>query len=212
MGCLLAPFRALGCLVIVAGVAAAWLYRDRVLAAALQPSGRRREPTAAIGRPGTRALGAARARADSVRRGIADSVVLSATETASLIGDGLEPSVRRQLDSLEVRLLDGEIEVGARVESRRLPLESLGPLGLTLHARERVRAAGPLRVAGPGRGEWRIDRLDVAGVPLPRDAVAPVLGRALGDSRGFLPVAIPSGVRDIRIRPSGAVLFGARNP
>jgi hypothetical protein len=212
MGCLLAPFRALGYLVIVAGVAAAWLYQDRVLDAALQLTGRRREAGAAVGRPGTRALTAARARADSVRRGTADSVILSPAETASLIGDGLEPGVRRQLDSLEVRLLDGQIEVGARVESRRLPLESLGPLGLTLHARERVRATGPLRVAGPGRGEWRIDRLDVAGVPLPRDAVAPLLGRALGDSRGFLPVAIPSGVRDIRIRPSGAVLFGARSP
>lgn len=212
MGCLLAPFRLLGWLVIAAGVVAAWLYRDRLLEGALELAGRRRPASGAVGRPGTRALSAARARADSLRRGIADSVVLSPAETASLIGDGLGPNLRRQLDSLEVRLLDGRIEIGAVVESRRLQVESLGPIAVTLHARERVRASGPVDVVGPGRGEWRIERIDVAGVPLPRAAVGPLLGRTLGNSGGSLAVAIPSGVRDIRIRPAGAVLFGARSP
>ncbi len=212
MGCLLAPFRALGCLVIVAGVVVAWLYRDRVLGAALELAGRRREVPAAAGRPGTRALATAKARADSVRRGAVDSVILSPAETASLIASGLDPVVRRQLDSLEVRLLDGEIEIGARVATARLPRETLGPLTLAVRDHERVRAAGPVTVIGPAQGEWRIERLDVAGVPLPADAVAPVLGRALGDGRHTLPVAIPPGVRDIRIRPNGAVLFGARSP
>lgn len=212
MGCLLAPFRAFGCLVIVLGVGAAWLYRDRVLGAALELAGRRHEMPAAIGRPGTRALAVARARADSVRRGAADSVVLSAGEAASLIGEGLEPSVQRELDSLEVRLLDGRIEVGGRLASQRLPREALGPLALALRERERVSAAGPVRVVGPGRGEWQIDRLDLAGVPLPLDAVGPLLRRTLGHNRSSLPVAIPSGVREIRIRPTGAVLFGGRSP
>jgi hypothetical protein len=212
MGCLLAPFRALGCLVIVAGVAVGWLYRDRVLGAALELAGRRRDVPAASGRPGTRALAAAKARADSVRRGAVDSVILNPAETASLIASGLEPTVRRQLDSLEVRLLDGEIEIGARVATARLPRETLGLLRLAVREHERVRAAGPVTVVGSGRGGWQIERLDVAGVPLPADAVAPVLGRALGDTGRTLPVAIPAGVRDIRIRPNGAVLFGARRP
>jgi hypothetical protein len=212
MGCLLAPFRALGCLVIVAGVAAAWLYRDRVLEAVLELAGRRVTAPAATGRPGTRALATARARADSVRRGAADSVVLSPAEAASLIGDGLDPIVRRQLDSLEVRLLDGEIEVGARVAVARLPAEVLGPFGRALHDRERIKAAGPVTVVSPGRAEWQIERLDLAGFPLPADAVAPLLGRALGGPRRALPVVVPPGVRDIRIRPTGAVLFGARSP
>ena len=77
MGCLLAPFRALGCLVIVAGVAAGWLYRDRVLEEFLRLTGRRANATAAVGRPGTRALATARARSDSVARSTADSIVLS---------------------------------------------------------------------------------------------------------------------------------------
>ncbi|MGH7631338.1 MAG: hypothetical protein ACREOF_18540, partial [Gemmatimonadales bacterium] len=77
MGCLLAPFRALGCLVIIAGVAGAWLYRDRVMEIGGRLLRGESEPPPASGRPGTVALAAAKARADSVARGRADSVVLS---------------------------------------------------------------------------------------------------------------------------------------
>lgn len=212
MGCLLAPIRAVGCLVVVAGVAAAWLYRDRVFGTAMQLAGLRRPVPAATGRPGTRALVSAKARTDSVRRGSADSVVLSAAETASLIGSGLDPAVRQQLESLEVRLLDGQIEIGARLATAQLPREALGPLGLAMRRHERIRATGPVTVVGPARGEWRIEQLNVAGVPLPVDAVRPLLDRIVGDGQQALPVALPPGVTDIRIRPNGAVLFGARSP
>src|SRR5262245_42757920 len=177
---MLAPFRALGCLIVWAAVALAWLYRDRVLSAAMHLAGHRVEAPIAAGRPGTRALENAKARTDSVRSGAADSVVLSASETASLIGSGLDPSVRRQLDSLEVRLLDGQIEGGARVATANLPRSALGPLALALHDHERVRAAGPVTVVSPGRGEWRIERLNLAGVPLPVDATRPLLERMFG--------------------------------
>jgi hypothetical protein len=210
MGCLLAPFRALGCLVVVAAIALAWLYRDRVFSAAMHLAGHRVEAPAAAGRPGPRALENAKARTDSVRRGSADSVVLSAAETASLIGQGLDPSVRRQLDSLQVRLLDGQIEVGARVATANLPRSALGPLAMALKAHERVRATGPVTVVGSGRGEWRIEQLNLAGVPLPVDAIRPLLEKTFGQQT--LPIAIPPGVTDIRIRPTGTVLFGARSP
>ena len=213
MGCLLAPIRALGCLVLVAALAGGWLYRDRVLDEALRLAGRRSSAAPAAGRPGTRALAAARARVDSVARNRADSVVLSAAEMASLIGDGIPPAVRSQLDSLSVRLLDGRIEVGARLVGGRLPKDALGPLALALPDHPPIRAAGPVDVVAPGRGEWAIERLDVGGVPVPADALRTLLGRLLNDpGRYRVPVTIPPGVREIRIRPTGAVLFGARRP
>ncbi|HEY6947750.1 MAG TPA: hypothetical protein VI297_02945, partial [Gemmatimonadales bacterium] len=175
MGCLLAPFRALGCLVILAGVAAGWLYRDRVLEEFLRLTGRRAEATTAVGRPGTRALAAARARTDSVARSTADSIVLSPSELASLIGAGLTPVVRDQLDSLTVRLLDGQVEVGGRITGSQIPREVLGPLALAVSDRPRIRAAGAVDVVGPGRGEWVIERLDVGGVPVPADALRDLL-------------------------------------
>jgi hypothetical protein len=213
MGCLLAPIRALGCLVVVAALAAGWLYRDRVLDEALRLAGRRSSAAPGAGRPGTRALVTARARVDSVARNRADSVVLSAAEMASLIGDGMAPAVRSQLDSLSVRLLDGRIEVGARLVGGRLAKDALGPLAIALPDRPPIRAAGPVGVVAPGQGEWEIERLDVAGVPVPADALSAVLGRLLNDpGRDRVPVAIPPGVREIRIRPAAAVLFGARRP
>lgn len=202
--------RTLGCLLLLLLAAAGWLFRDRVVEAARGLAGGRAEPAAA-GRPGTRALRAARAKTDALARARVDSVILTAPEVASLVGAGLDPEVRRQLDSLEVRLGNGRIEVGARLATARLPRELLGPFGFALRNWERVSGAGPLRVVGPGRGEWLVDRLEVRGVPLPTDAVGEVLGRALGEpGRRALPVRLPPGVREIHIRPSGAVLIGAR--
>jgi hypothetical protein len=213
MGCLAAPFRAVGCLVVLAALIAGWLYRDRLMDGIMHLGGRGVPITAEAGRPGTRALAAARARTDSVARHTADSVVLSASEMASLIGDGLSPVVRGQLDSLTVRLLQGQIEVGARLATGQIPRALLGPLALVVPDHAAIRAAGPVDVVSPGRGQWEIERLSVAGLPVPVDAVRSRLSQALGaGGHGGLPVTIPPGVREIRIRPTGAVLFGARRP
>jgi hypothetical protein len=176
--------------VLLALLVAGWLYRDRLLEA-IGRGPRTEQP--AEGRPSAKALSAARAKVDSLGRGRADSVVLDASQAASLIGAGLDPMVRGQIDSA------------------RLPRELLGPLAIAVHDREPVSASGPIRVAGPGRGEWTIERLDVRGVPMPRDAVQGLLARALGRPTAWtLPVRLPPGVRDMRIRLTGAVLFGAR--
>ena len=68
-----------------------------------------------------------------------------------------------------------------------------------------------MAVVGPGRGTWEVVRLDLGGVPVPGDALRPLLNRVFGAEVGHaLPITIPPGVREIRIRPTGAVLFGAR--
>jgi hypothetical protein len=213
MGCLTAPFRALGCLVVLAALIAGWLYRDRLLEGIMHLAGRSAPSAAEVGRPGTRALASAKARTDSVARHKADSVVLSAAEMASLIGDGLPPLVRGQLDSLTVRLRQGRIEVGARLATGQIPRALLGPLALILPDHAPIRATGPVDVVSPGRGQWEIEQLNVGGLPLPVDALRERLSRALGEgAHGGLPVTIPPGVREIRIRPTGAVLLGARRP
>ncbi|HEY8105990.1 MAG TPA: hypothetical protein VIE46_07760 [Gemmatimonadales bacterium] len=213
MGCLAAPFRALGCLVVLAALVAGWVYRDRLMDGIMHLTGRGTPITSEAGRPGTRALAAAKARTDSVARHKADSVVLSPSEMASLIGDGLPPLVRGELDSLTVRLLPGQIEVGARLATGQIPRALLGPLALVLPDHAAIRAAGPVDVVSPGRGQWEIQRLSVGGLPLPVEALRARLSGALGQGgHGGVPVTIPSGVREIRIRPAGAVLYGARKP
>jgi hypothetical protein len=214
MGCLSAPFKLLGGLAVIILLAIGWLYRDRLAGElrGLLGSGGTAEP-GTPGRPGTNALLSARAKIDSLNGWRADSVILTASEVASMIGVGLDPSVRSQLDSLQVQLLDGSIGVSARLSTARLPRELTGPLAMALRPKERVEAAGPLEVVQPRQAEWAVRSFRIRDFPIPRDAVPRLVSKALGDtSRSTVPIRIPAGIREIRIRPTGATLIGAPRP
>jgi hypothetical protein len=214
MGCLTAPFRLIGYLGVIAALFIGWLYRDRLATEARRILGWSNGETAtSVGRPGSHSIISAHAKIDSLNGWRADSVVLSASEVASLIGAGLSPALRSQLDSLRVELQDGSVAVSAKLATARLPRELVGPLAIGLRDREPIEAAGPLRVVAPRTAEWAVRSLSIRGIPLPRDAVPQVVSRALGDStRHTVPVHIPAGIREIRVRPSGATLFGNARP
>jgi hypothetical protein len=213
MGCLTAPFRLVGGLGIILLLAVGWLYRDRLGDELGRVLGRNSNGSGIAGRPGSRALLSARAKIDSLNGWRADSVVLTPAEVASMIGVGLDPSVRNQLDSLEVQLLNGSIGVSALLSTARLPRELTGPLAIALRPKERIEAAGPLKVTEPRHAEWAVHSFRIRDFPIPRDAVPKLVARALGDStRRTVPIRIPAGIREIRIRPSGATLVGAPRP
>ena len=220
MGCLTAPFKVLGCLGLLAVLIVGWLYRDRVvreggrLLSRVRPGASSSAPVGgARGRPSARALASADAKIDSLNGWGADSVVLSPPEVASLMGRGLSPRFRRELDSLQVELLDGEVEVRARLRTARFPKEVLGPLATALRPHEPVDAIGPLRVTGPGTGEWAVRSFRIREVPVPADAVKRLVARALDDpARETVPWQVPAGIRELRVRPGGVTLYGAPRP
>jgi hypothetical protein len=211
MGCLTAPFKFIGFLGLLVALAVGWLYRDR-----LADEGRKvlgsitgSDVASTGGRPGSRALLSAHAKIDSLNGWRADSVVLTASEVASMIGAGLDPSLRSQLDSLQVELQDGSIAVRARLATARLPRELVGPLSVALRPTEPIEAAGPLEVVGPRRAEWALKSFRLRNFPIPRDAVPKLVSKALGDpNKQTVPVKIPAGIREIRIHPNGATLIG----
>jgi hypothetical protein len=212
MGCLTAPFKLVGYLVVIAALFLGWLYRDRLATEARKVLGgfSGGATAASVGRPGSHAIISAHAKIDSLNGWRADSVVLSASEVASLIGAGLSPALRSQLDSLRVELQDGSVAVSANLATARLPRELIGPLAIGLRDREPIEAAGPLRVVAPRTAEWAVRSLSIRSIPLPRDAVPKLVSRALGDStRRTVPVRIPAGIGEIIVRPSGATLFGS---
>lgn len=214
MGCLSAPFKLLGGVALIVALAIGWLYRDRLATEfrRLFDASSGETPTAR-GRPGVRSLRAAESKIDSLNGWRADSVVLTPSEVASLIGAGLNPTLRRQLDSLQVELQDGAVAVNAKLATARLPRELTGPLAVALRERERVQASGPIEVTGPGRAEWTVRSFRIREFPIPRDAVPKLMARAFGDSaKRSIPIRIPSGIREIRVRPSGATLFGPARP
>ena len=208
MGCLMLPFRLLFGGLVAAAVVVGWLYRDQLLEHARRRlDGPRAEST---GRPGRRSMASARAKIDSLTARRADSVRLTASETASLLADVLPAETRRQLDSVVVTLGEGEIGVKASLATARLPRELLGPLAVAVHDREPIDAAGPLRMVGPGRGEWAVRRFTIRDFPIPSDAVPRLIARALGDpGRRSLPLRMPQGVREIRVHPDAVTLLGA---
>jgi hypothetical protein len=122
----------------------------------------------------------------------------------------MDRKLRSQLDSLEVELLEGEIQVRARLRTDRLPREMLGPFAGALRPTEPVRAAGPVRVTRPGAGEWKVRSFRIGDFPIPDDVVPRLVGEALGDpGRESVPVKVPAGIRAIRVRPGAAILYGA---
>lgn len=217
MGCLTAPFKVLGCLGLLAALLVGWLYRDRVLREAghlrdriEQPSAPSAPAAAVRGRPSARALSSAQAKIDSLNGWRADSVVLSPAEVASLMGQGLSPKFRKELDSLQVELLDGEVKLRGRLRTARLPREVVGPFAAALRPDEPVEAIGPLRVTGPGTGEWVVRSFQIRDVPVPAAAVKRLVARALDDpARETVPWRVPDGIRGVRVRPTGVTLYGA---
>ncbi|MGH7513165.1 MAG: hypothetical protein ACREOQ_09605, partial [Gemmatimonadales bacterium] len=164
----------------------------------------------ARGRPGSRALASAEAKIDSLNGWHADSIVLTPSEVASLMGRGLSPAFRKELDSLQVELLDDAVRVRARLRTARLPREMVGPLASVLQPHEPVEATGPLRVTGPGVGEWAVRSVQIRDFPVPASTVRTLVSLTLGDStRSTVPWKVPAGVRAVRVRPTGATLYGA---
>jgi hypothetical protein len=210
IGCLTAPFKLVGCLGLIVLLGLGYLYRDRLEREARQLIHRIQGVVpSSEGRPGVSSLESAKAKVDSLNGWRADSVVLTPSEFASLVGSGMDRQLRAQLDSLRVELLDGEIQVSARLRTGALPAEMTGPLSGALRPTEPVQAVGPVRVTRPGVGEWRVRTFRIGDFPVPDEMVPGLVGRALGDpGREAVAVKVPVGVRAIRVRPGSATLYG----
>lgn len=207
-GCLTLPFRVLGCLVLLLLLAAGWLYRDRIVQFVHEVTAEPETAAETVGRPTEGGARRALDKVDSLNAWRADSVVLTAAEMASMIGAGLDPAFRGRLDSLQVRLEEGRVSIEASLLTGSIPKEALGPLGEMIGAREHLAAAGTVAVVGRGRAEWTVDRLSLGSFPFPRDMIPRLLERALGSRSAAVPFVIPAGIRAVRIRPAGVILYG----
>ncbi len=208
----------LGCLLAaLAGIGLAWWYRvpiARTAASWFGPGAPDLPPVAdsAVGAPTPRALasGAAKLR-ELARDGGPDSVVLDANETASLVGGGIDWNVRKTFDSLRVELLDGVLAVHARLDTRQLPREALGPIAHMLEPREALRLAGPVAIERPGVARWTIRELSLRGVAFPELAVRQIARRAAGaDGAGAVAIRVDRAVARVAVRPTGVVLYRRR--
>ena len=82
-GCLTFPLRVLFSLLLIAGLAAGWIFRDELLRVGRQQLGMA-EPPSPIGAPDPARLASGRARMDSLARAATDSIVLTPAEVCLL--------------------------------------------------------------------------------------------------------------------------------
>lgn len=203
----------LGCLVGLAAVAlAAWWFRAPLVRGAGGLFGSRPPlPRIAesIGAPTPAAVASARAKLESLDgAGGPDSVVLTANEVASWVGGGIDWRVRQTFDSLRVELRPDTLVLHARLDTRALPPEALGPFGGLVEPREPLRIAGPVSVVAPGVAEFRVSALVLRDFEFPGVAVRRLAERVAGanENGGFF-VPLPVAARDLALGPAGLVLY-----
>ena len=128
-GCFKGLVRLVLVLVVLLAATAAWWYRDPLMHTAERWFGKRstRLPPVAdtsVGAPTPGALLAAQGKLAALGAANGpDSVVLTPNEMASVVGNGIDWTVRKMFDSLRVELLDGRFAVSARLDTRRIPAE-----------------------------------------------------------------------------------------
>lgn len=213
-GCRKAVIR-LGCFAaLVAAALLAWWFREPILRTVtgwFGPRDTALPPVSdvAVGAPTPTALEGGEAKLLALARtGGPDSVVITPNEMAALIGSGIDWTVRRALDSLRVELLEGVLVVHARLDTRRIPPEALGPIGGMLEPREPFRLAGPIRIERPGIARWQIRELSIRGIELPAATVAQIARRLAGADRdGAVPVQVDRVIGAVAVHPTGVVLY-----
>jgi len=210
-------FRLVGLGILALLLLAAWWYRDPIMRTAsrwLGPKQTALPPVAdtAVGAPTPKALTTGETKLQSLARaGGPDSVVLSPNEMASLIGSGIDWSVRKAFDSLRVELLEGSLAVHARLDTRAVPQDALGPIAGMLEPREPLRLAGPLAIERPGVARWSLEEISIRGFPFPPPVVKQVSRRMAGaDSSGAVAVKVAPAIGDIAIHPTGVILYRKR--
>lgn len=216
-GCLKGALR-LGCLVIVLMVGGTvWLYRAPILHTVSGWFGPHHTPLpavtdTAVGAPTPQALERTQGKIDRLKAPSGpDSVVLSANEIASLVGSGIDWSVRKSFDSLRVELFEGSLAVHCRLDTRTIPPDALGPLAGMLNPMEPLRIAGPLRIERPGVARWTIQELSLRGMAFPSLMVTQLARRVAGaDANGAVALRVSPAFHDVAIHPTGVVLYRIR--
>ena len=207
----------LGCLVVLIIVAiGVWWYHVPIGHALAGYLGRRSAlppvTDTSVGAPTPAALQSTEHKLERLKQPSSpDSVVLSANEIASLIGSGLDWSVRKSFDSLRVELQEGSVAVHCRLDTRVIPPDALGPLTGMLNPMEPLRIAGPVRIERPGVARWRIDELALRGIPFPGPMVKQLARRVAGaDSTGAVALRVSPSFSDVAVHRTGVVLYRHR--
>ena len=194
---------------VLALLAGAWLYRDRLGSAWRELRG---APETPVLLPSPELADAAERKLESLSRG--ERVALSEVELQSLLRYRYAGVLPGFVDSTRVELDGDRLRLGARVPIDRLPsVAELGQAAAILPDTSELTLTGSLLPLPNDRVALAIDQVTVARIPLPRRLVPAALNR-LGrrDEPGLpsdaIPLPLPSGATSAYIRGDSLVLVG----
>ena len=215
-GCLKGIVR-LGCAaVLICALALVWWFRAPIMQTFAHWFGR---PTAlpsvadtGVGAPTPRATASGKEKVGRLETSAGpDSVILTPNEVASLIGSGIDWSVRKMYDSLRVELQEGTLVLHARLDTRALPPGTLGPFAGMFGAREPLRMAGTLGVERAGLARYKINEISLRGIEIPGPIVQTIARQMAGaSSDGAIPLKVDPSISGVAVHPTGVVLYRRR--
>lgn len=207
LSCLSLPARMLGMALLAGVVYVGWTNRADVRRWVHQQTAEPAPPPDARVLPGElrqRAM----TRLDSLARHRADSVVLTRGEIGALVVAEVDRRAAGIADSVRVELGDGDVSIRARVDAGRLEGRNLGPLAEWLSGRQTVEVGGPVGLLRLGTGEWRVERVVVRGLPVPKALWERLLAAVVPGARSTLTFPVDRWITGVRVTPDGAVLYG----
>ena len=214
-GCLKGIVR-LGCAaVLICALALVWWFRAPIMQTFAHWFGRSTAlpsvADTAVGAPTPRATASGKEKVGRLETNAGpDSVILTPNEVASLIGSGIDWSVRKMYDSLRVELQEGTLVLHARLDTRALPPGTLGPFAGMFGPREPLRMAGSLAVERPGLARYSIKEISLRGIEIPGPMVHAIASQMAGAANGAIPLKVDPSISGVAVHPTGVVLYSRR--
>lgn len=154
--------------------------------------------------------------ADEKLKSLADKTEVRFTtpEVQGWVTEQVVPWLPDYVKDVRLTLLESEVQLDARVETRRVPgIEGLGKIAGLIGDTAEVSAFGGVDGVGAGRGAFFVDRMTVNGLPLPD----PVRDRLLAPLRvdadrlpaNAVPFPLPPPAWDIAVRGGALVMRSA---
>ena len=214
-GCLKGIVR-LGCAaVLICALALVWWFRAPIMQTFAHWFGRSTAlpsvADTAVGAPTPRATASGKEKVGRLETNAGpDSVILTPNEVASLIGSGIDWSVRKMYDSLRVELQEGTLVLHARLDTRALPPGTLGPFAGMFGPREPLSMAGSLAVERPGLARYSIKEISLRGIEIPGPMVHAIASQMAGAANGAIPLKVDPSISGVAVHPTGVVLYSRR--
>jgi len=214
-GCLKGIVR-LGCAaVLICALALVWWFRAPIMQTFAHWFGRSTAlpsvADTAVGAPTPRATASGKEKVGRLETNAGpDSVILTPNEVASLIGSGIDWSVRKMYDSLRVELQEGTLVLHARLDTRALPPGTLGPFAGMFGPREPLRMAGSLAVERPGLARYSIKEISLRGIEIPGPMVHAIASQMAGAANGAIPLKVDPSISGVAVHPTGVVVYSRR--